>query len=379
MANRRPLSLQERLDLQEKPRSVESASEPELEETELVSDAASDLSWRRPQPLLVAVPRRALGPTPGLAESRPRLTSNLNVLSWDCGLRNLCYCLLEDTGDEKEFRVLMWQNFSLNSQTMKQAVEVLVRELDARPWMMDVDYVCIESQVLRNTQMKTMSHVIQTYFVTRGNARLRETSRVLDSGVGRSRVVVRQRGHCGPSVHFVAAQSKFKVGEHVPIPESVQAMKRRQRNKRVAEIIAEHLLEERGYKTPLKYLKSFDKRDDLSDSLLQGIYFLRVMRKRADQKNRVAHHLTSMRGCLEIDEDATMADRNHEELNEGCEYESEMPLPQLYKCERFVIPRYDFGTADICRARTYPRQENVPDKWQVEEGLVPEDEGSARD
>ena len=278
-----------------------------------------------------------------------RLTKNTNVLSWDCGTSNLCYCLLEYIGtDEQEFRVVMWENFSLNAIDLKQAVNALVNKLNRCPWMIEADYVCIESQIMRNTDMKVISHVIQTYFETRGT-RLSSTMVMRDDDgmlADTPRVSIRH----GPAVSFVASRSKFTVCK-VPEPKGIKT--RRIRNKKVAVLMAQKLLKDQGDLTSLNYINQFKKKDDLADSLVQGIYFLRVLQKRKDHAKRIAIHLglddTPAKGSKIID------------LNEGCE-DNEVPLPQVYKNDTFTMPVYDIQNANIESSSCYNRT-TKDSKW----------------
>lgn len=317
-----------------------------------------------------------------------RLTEGMNVLSWDCGITNLCYCLIElvgsDTGNEMDFRVIMWENFSLNSQTMMQAVSALVKELDSRPWMMDVDSVCIENQVLKNVQMKIMSHCIQGYFETRGAARARANSHAstLPNGM---RII--RKGKGGPKVHFIKADSKFKAAPHIEIPAKIEKLSRRLRNKRAAVYLASELLKRKGYTTSLNFLQSFDKQDDLSDAFLQGLYFLKQQKHTKENTDKLKRFMgmSEMKTIeipnpnekgksknkkkttkkLKVDKNTGTQkeeyDHTHDGMNEGCEYDKEVPLPQMYVNKHFVVPRYDTNKADISMITRYMRNSKTID------------------
>lgn len=252
---------------------------------------------------------------------RPRLTAGVNVLSWDCGMTNLCYCFLEhlvkEEGQTKEFRIVKWSNFSLHADNIKDAAESLVYELNRRPWMLDVDYVCIESQVIKNTQMKCLSHIIQTYFLTRNS------TSVQFSIDGTSNIAPPR----GPTVHFVEAKSKFNVCS-VPEP---KIQSRRLRNKRVAVLMAQKLLTDQNDVTTLKFLNSFDKKDDLSDSFVQGLYFLRLLKSNKKNARTIKNHL----GLNTEPEGIVIS------LNEGCEIDDEIPLPKTYRRETYSDPIYN--------------------------------------
>lgn len=273
-----------------------------------------------------------------------RLTEGPNVLSWDCGISNLCYCLVEvvpGTGGSGTYRIALWENLSLNSQTLKQATEQLVLELDSRPWMIRADAICIESQVLKNVQMKVVSHVIQCYFETRGIIRKRQTATTQALARG---ISVCRSPYVPPSVHFVMAESKFKAVPKVAIPEGIEALNRRSRNKKASVFLAHELLARQGQTEALEFLAGFQKKDDLCDSFLQGVYFL----KQRAQRVRNAESVRSYLGLgplppggrepgteISIDvEGVTGTEREpgdpDDTLNEGCEYNHEVPLPQLY-------------------------------------------------
>ena len=317
------------------------------------------------EPMLVNVsPKDGGGGASAKDAKETRLTEGINVLSWDCGLTNLCYCLLCEEPGEKEFRVVMWENLSLNSQTLAQAIQALVRELDSRPFMMDVDYVCIENQVLKNVQMKCMSFAIQCYFLTRASLRARHAS-IIHTLPDGSKVC--KAAAAKPSVHFIKAESKFQVKGDIVIPDKIEKLQRRRRNKRAAEFIAETLLRRKGYHVALNFMLSFTKRDDLSDSFLQGLYFLRLQKQRKAQRERVTEYL-GMKDFQTLSIDTSTGTGKEEiqdcsGINEGCEYDKEVPLPQIYRCENFVVPRYSVADGSaIAPVTRYVRASKSVDK-----------------
>lgn len=304
-----------------------------------------------------------------VAKDGNRLTDGINILSWDCGISNLCYCLIEDLSENKEdsrdYRIVMWENFSLNSQTLKEAVGMLVKELDKRAWMMNVDFVCIESQTLKNVQMKVISHTIQCYFETRSEVRSREmaTHSVLVDG---SKVT--KRGPSGPPVNFIKPENKFKVANGIKIPDSIEKLQRRRRNKKAAVFLAETILESKQRdSTALGFLRSFEKQDDLSDSFLQAVYFLGLMRQKKQQNQRLKSYLGVKEEptSLTIEASTGTKDEKFDEglsINEGCEYEHEVPLPQVYRCENFVVPDFHGANGDISRITRFVRKSKKDEK-----------------
>jgi hypothetical protein len=190
-----------------------------------------------------------------------RLTPNTNVLSFDVGIQNLCYCLLEHRDEpDREYSIRLWENMSLRADGMVDAIASLRRELDARPWMQHVDHVVIEAQVAANPAMKVISHAIQMYFACRA---------------------------ASAAVHFVSPKNKFKVC-NVPEPEGVKG---HARNKRIAVLMAQKLLGAQRERASLEYLNSHVKKDDLADSFLQAVYFLRLLKQRSRNRLAIWNHI----------------------------------------------------------------------------------------
>lgn len=254
------------------------------------------------------------------------LTKCVNVLSWDCGLSNLAYCFLEDVNTpENEVKIRMWENFSLNSLKVCDAIDNLVTELDKRPWMLSVDHVCIESQLQVNTTMKVLSHCIQTYFLTRGK-------KVVVDNNSKSCLETRS----GPRVHFVVPQSKFKV---CSVAEPGSGGPGHNRNKKVAIAMAKKMLTKEKATTCLEYINSHKKQDDLADSYLQGIYFLRSLRKKKHANRVIRKHLG-------VQKEVTIREESDKDTE---------TRPVVYKSEDFVVPTFGVDARSLSQSTKYDR------------------------
>jgi hypothetical protein len=241
-----------------------------------------------------------------------RLTKGLNVLSWDCGTTNLSYCFMEYVNKpEKEFEIIFWENINLNSKNMKEAVDSLVPELTTRPWMLKTDYVCIEEQVMDNPSMKIIAHSLQMYFVTNASG-YKVNSRK------RFRQVFRGR----PRVFFVPPKDKFKAG----IIPDVKWTGAKRKTKVIAEKMTHQILIEKNHELALEYLKTHKKIDDLCDSFLQGLVFLRRVHARNKQKQSIERY-------LEIEDQSA-----HVEIFGNKKTEQELPFPQFYSATGWKPP-----------------------------------------
>lgn len=238
-------------------------------------------------------------------KTEERLTPKRNVLSFDCGLKNLAYCLVEDVNtSEKEVAIRLWETFSLTGDSLKECVVSLFRQLKARPWMLLVDHVAIEAQMSTNSQMKMISHVLQMYFLC-------------------------NRGNNKPSIHFISPKSKFTCTN---VPEPAGLAYGHNRNKKIAIEMAKKMLYNNHDQNGLNYMLSHKKQDDLADSYLQGSYFLRTLRRNV--KSSILKHL--------------------DKLNE--EIEPETYSTAVFKADDFVLPSvFNIDGEDVSQGMCFKR------------------------
>lgn len=261
-----------------------------------------------------------------------RLTEGVNCLSWDCGTRNLCYCLIEDCNKpDKEFSIRLWENFSICCDSSAEMIFSLQRELDARPWMLNADHVVIESQCAPNTTMKVISHAIQMYFATK-----RRPAAVTTETAGQATLIRRHEVPSQQSIHFISPKNKFKVC-NVPDPEGVCG---HTKNKRVAVLMAKKMLGQLKDKTMYDYLMSHRKKDDLSDSFLQGLYFLRLIRKRNKASRKILDYINGRNELSIIEEE------NKE--SEGKTY--------LFQGENFSVPSYNIDASSVSKSECFEKE-----------------------
>jgi hypothetical protein len=220
----------------------------------------------------------------------------MKIVSWDVGIYNLSYCILEKN-NEGDIQILDWDIVNLvDNEEMKKDVNLLFenipRKLQEKPQLLRVDYVVIENQPsLKNPKMKSIQMILYSYFLILGKI-------VGTENPGASFI---------QNIDFCSASNKLKIYDG---PEIVLEEKKKRGKKNVEEqsddtvIIVDAdahtekpkskkgsavkyadkkrlAIEQARYYVETKFpaykdfFASHKKKDDLSDSLLQGLYYLK--------------------------------------------------------------------------------------------------------
>jgi hypothetical protein len=243
--------------------------------------------------------------------SQSRLSEGPNVLSFDCGMKNLSYILMEDTVEsadpakkKAELAVILWVKVDLKAVDIQRAAENMVKHFDSRPWMIRADEVVIEGQVPSNVAMKALSHCIQVYFITRTT-----TMFMMDLSFAEQKQQLERRNSASKRmpVEFVRPGSKFDAIPKEAIAEYEEANRLRQqeellKKKRGRQRVSEESPKEKAVRLcaiMLKkrfglesgeyqfFLQNWVKADDLADCFLQAHYKLVVNRERRRKKQKM--------------------------------------------------------------------------------------------
>jgi hypothetical protein len=237
----------------------------------------------------------------------------MKILSWDVGIYNLSYCILEKNEETKEIKIIDWDIVNLvdNEEMKKNAnliFENIPRKLHEKPQLLDVDIVVIENQPsLKNPKMKSIQMILYSYFLILG--------KVIGNGDKSNSYI--------QSIDFCSASNKLKVydGPEIVLEEKIKKVSKTKAKKDLLEnkIKDEHKDEHKvddDNKEEIKiqdsdkevknkkgssvkyadkkrlaiehskyYLKEnpdfinffneHKKKDDLADSFLQGLYYIK--------------------------------------------------------------------------------------------------------
>ena len=227
----------------------------------------------------------------------------MKILSWDVGIYNLSYCLLEKD-ENNNIKIIDWNIVNLiDNDSMKKNVNLIFenipRKLNEIPLLLDVDQVIIENQPsLKNPKMKTIQMILYSYFLILGK--------------------IIKNDHNIEKIEFCSASNKLKVydGPEIILEKKVRKTKAKAKNtegeigveetvveieptsvqeellkkpkkgsavkyadkKKLAIIHAQYFLEKHNPEY-IDFFNNNKKKDDLSDSYLQGLYWYKQIKK----------------------------------------------------------------------------------------------------
>jgi hypothetical protein len=218
----------------------------------------------------------------------------MKILSWDVGIYNLSYCILEKNKENNEIKIIDWDIINLvDNDEMKKnrnlIFENIPRKLHEKPQLLDVDIVVIENQPsLKNPQMKSIQMILYSYFLILG--------KIIGNG-DNCACYIDKIDFCSPSnklkiydgpVIILEEKNKRKKNNIISCssviiasetPELLEKTKSKKitikyaDKKRLAIEHAKYFLDkDEQFKI---FFNNHKKKDDLADSYLQGLYYIK--------------------------------------------------------------------------------------------------------
>ena len=203
----------------------------------------------------------------------------MRILSWDIGMYNLSYCIIETIDNNKEnMRIIEWDVIDLtNNDDRLKKNEVLLYnnipiKLSEYPNLLDnIDYVVIENQPsMKNPKMKSVQMIVFTYFIIHG-IQLRTSP----------------ESHSIKKIDFCSAMNKLKIYDGPDIiftdkkgvSKNMSALKpsklKYSEKKKVSVEHCKYFLNKHSLGADrLEFLSTYKKKDDLSDCFLQCLYYI---------------------------------------------------------------------------------------------------------
>tara|TARA_B100000927_G_scaffold216105_1_gene176361 strand:- start:1590 stop:2180 length:591 start_codon:yes stop_codon:yes gene_type:complete len=187
------------------------------------------------------------------------------ILSFDIGIKNLAYCILDKHEDNK-LSIIKWDIIKLLEDNEKckgfpldELTKRLYKQLNSHFYSYNITKVLLENQpVLKNPVMKSVQMIVFSFFQYQAILLAREIN----------------------TIKLINASNKLKVGKtftEINNNEDIIKIKSKYtRNKKFAIEYTYKILQDRieNFETLIEYFKENKKRDDLADAFLQGIYYI---------------------------------------------------------------------------------------------------------
>jgi hypothetical protein len=228
----------------------------------------------------------------------------MRILSWDVGIYNLSYCIIEKIENETP-KIIGWDIVNLvdNEQMKKNRnllFENIPRKLHELPQLLDVDYVVIENQPsLKNPQMKSIQMILYSYFLILGKVIGNETTKSYIDKIDFCSASNKLKIYDGPVIILEEKKSRKKnvkdveplieetispdennielvLDEKKPTKKKASSVKYADK-KRLAIEHAKYFVEKYSPQY-IDFFNSHKKKDDLSDSFLQGLYYIKNLK-----------------------------------------------------------------------------------------------------
>lgn len=188
------------------------------------------------------------------------------ILSFDIGIKNLGYCLINH--DVNEINIIRWDIINLVKDNEKcknisldEITNRLYRSLNSHFYSYKITEVLLENQpVLKNPVMKSIQMIIFSFFQYQKILLNREIN----------------------LIKLINASNKLKIGKtftEINNNEDILKIKTKyMRNKKLAILYTYKVLDEKISNSDnyIKFFNDSKKKDDLSDAILQAIYHIKL-------------------------------------------------------------------------------------------------------
>jgi len=261
----------------------------------------------------------------------------MRILSFDVGIVNLAYCIIETLPEPK---ILHWEIIELAKRgntfsahiTTSGIAEIyltLINQLDTRAHLLDVDLVLIEKQPSFNPKMRIIAGCLQTYFYIRG---------VVDKTTDKIKSVEffspkhKLKCYTGPEIDISSKNGKTVKGKYA------------QTKKMGVEIARRKLVEYNETPEFIQFFESSKKRDDLSDCYLQALTYTSFKQKvtkptvppKTVLKQQFKQFLdSSLKNCTVVE----LMENNFRSIHE-LEFPFNLPESVETMCGKFSMKKY---------------------------------------
>ena len=133
----------------------------------------------------------------------------MKLLSWDVGIYNLSYCILDENKKIIDWNIINLVDENVNKKNKAGLFENIPVKLNSIPLLLDVDIVIIENQPsLKNPQMKSIQMIIYSYFLIYGKVIHKKINKIDFCSAGNKLKI-----YDGPPIVLAIKKSRKKMAE----------------------------------------------------------------------------------------------------------------------------------------------------------------------
>lgn len=213
----------------------------------------------------------------------------MKILSWDIGIINLSYCIIDFNIDSGDKNIINWGIINLiDNPEMKKNTNLIFenipKKLSENDFLLNVDGVVIENQPsLKNPKMKSIQMIVYSYFLMYGKV-LNKNENIIKN-IDFCNASNKLKVYKGPIINIDDLKKKKKIKDQNTLENNLENNIENNNNKKSKKLsyndkkkmAIEHVkyfLNENQDNDNLNFFNEHKKKDDLADSYLQGLYII---------------------------------------------------------------------------------------------------------
>lgn len=196
------------------------------------------------------------------------------IIGWDIGIKNLAYCIFKFNEETEKITIVDWNIIDLRTETqikngkkcakicLKDLSRALYENLENNKNFKKFDYIIIENQpVLKNPTMKSVQMILYSYFAFK-SVKVKEFKDLILMNASNKLKVYTKKIENNETLNKInKIKSKYTRNKKLSILHT--------------ELLLSEILEKKKYEEWLEFFSSNKKKDDLADSFLMNLFFLK--------------------------------------------------------------------------------------------------------